>query len=119
MTEEDNLIEVDFKNRCRITEENRQYIPGYTRKQIEFIVLKINFTCCFSMDDEEIARSLLVMSDLTGELYDYDWFNGIVDFFEDYLQKNTYWHIKSCENELKRKHLEEQYWRDLINTWRY
>jgi len=118
MSEENNLIEIDFKKKRRILESEKEYLPGFNRRHLEFIILKINFACCFSRDDEEVARSLLVMSDLTGELFEYEWFAGIIDFFEEFLSKNTYWHIKYCENEEKRKYLEENYWRSLLATWK-
>ena len=118
MKKDNNLIEVDFKKKRRILESEKEYIPGFTRYQLAFIILKINFACCFSRDDEEIARSLLLMSDLTGELFEYDWFHHITDFFEEYLSKNVYWHIKSCEDDAKRKYMEEQYWRGLVSVWK-
>jgi len=118
MKDKDNLIEVDFKKKKVILEEDIEYIPGYTRSHLEFIILKINFTCCFSTNLEEISKSLLLMSDLTGALYEHQWFNDITDFFEDYLSKNTHWHIKSCNDESKREYLKDEYWKGIINTWR-
>ena len=53
------------------------------------------------------------MAELTGALYEYEWFPDSIDFFEGFLAKNAHWHIKECEDKDKKEFLKEEY---LVNT---
>ena len=116
--DKDDVIRVDFRNKKRITEDEQEIISGLNKRQLEYAILKLNFICCFSDDLEEIAKSLNTMAELTGALYDYEWFPDSIEFFEDFLAKNTHWHIKECEDKDKKEFLKEEYWKKLIQEWR-
>lgn len=118
MSDDDNVIRVDFRKKKAISEDEVEILSGLNKRQLEYAILKLNFISCFSDDLEEISKALNTMADLTGALYDYDWFPDSIDFFEDFLSRNTHWHIKECEDENKKERLKEEYWRKLINEWR-
>lgn len=116
--DKDNVIDVDFRKKKIISEDEKEVIPGFNKRQLEYAILKLNFICCFSDDLEEIARALNTMAELTGALYEYEWFPDSIDFFEDFLAKNVHWHIKECKDKEKKEILKEEYWQKLISEWR-
>lgn len=115
---DDNVIRVDFRKKKTISEDDEEIIPGLNKRQVEYAILKLNFISCFSDDLEEISKALNTMAELTGALYDYEWFPDSIDFFEDFLSRNAHWHIQECENKDKKEYLKEEYWKKLIQEWR-
>jgi len=116
---DDNIIDVDFRKKRVISEFEKEIIPGFTQRQLQYSILKLNFIVYFRDNEPKVVSSaLLTMADLTGLLYDYPWFSETIEFFEDYISKNKHWHIKFCENEEKREYLLQEYWDSLIKQWK-
>ena len=115
---EDNVLNVDFRKKKIIREQDKEIIPGFTQNQLQYSILKLNFIVYF-MDDnpEKVSSALLTMADLTGLLYDYPWFSDTIEFFENYISKNKHWHIKFCEDVEKKENLLQEYWESLVREW--